>query len=129
MFIVILYVSTIILCKDLGMLIVSNRLISIRIVTLLTSEVITVTMHTLLDTIKVSVHTSFALNSLTLVNSLIAFKFSCLCTTLHISVYIFQLSLRNKLSKVKIVSVLNYTKINHYAITLVQVFWNSAQIS
>ena len=27
----------------------------------------------------------------------------------------------------KIVSVVNYTKINHYTITLVQVFWNSAK--
>ena len=119
MFIVVLYVSTIILCTDLGMLIVSNKLILIRIVTLLTLEVIIVSMCTLLDTTKacmLALHSILSLHSNPPVG-------------VYISVYIFWLSLRNKLSKVKIVSVLNYTKNNHYMITLFHVFWNSAQVN
>ena len=99
-----------------------KRLISIRIVPSLTSEAIIVTMHILLYTIKASTQACFAFTSLTDI------QFSHQCTTLHILVHIFWLSLSNKLSKVKIVSVLNYTKINHYMITLVYVFWNSVKL-
>ena len=65
---------------------------------------------------KASVHACFAFNSLSGVQ-LFTFQF----------IY-FGYVLSNKLSKVKIVSVLNYTKINHYTITLLQVFWNSAKL-
>ena len=51
MFIIIQYVSVIILCTDLGMWAVSKINI-VRIITLLRSEVIIVTMNTLLDTTK-----------------------------------------------------------------------------
>ena len=46
-----------------------KRLISIRIITLLISKVIIITMCTLLNTIKASMHTCFEFNYL------IAFKF------------------------------------------------------
>ena len=59
----------------------TKRLILIRIVIPLTSKMIIVTMHSLLDTINASMHACF------LFSSLISFKFSYLCTTLHIHIY------------------------------------------
>ena len=93
MFIIILYVLTLILYTDWECSLF-KRFISIGIVTPLTSEAIIVTMHTLLYTIKASLHTCFAFNSL------IGFQSSLI----HIALvqFIFWLSLSYKLSKVKI---------------------------
>ena len=103
-----------------------KRLISIRIIIPLILEASIVTTHTLLETIKASMHACFVFHS----QCSIPLTFGSIpLSTFHISVYVFQLSSSNKLSKVKIVSVLNYTKINHYMITLVQVFWNLGQVS
>ena len=58
-------------------------------------------------------------------NFLIVFKLTNWHTTFQ---SIFRLSLGNKSSKVKTLSVLNYTKINPYTIILIQVVWNSANL-